>query len=260
MKTIYKVLISFSIGICLIFVGISMGGLDDIYHVSWLRNIHWHPRLINDIDFQCDRTVRDLELDVHYADVKFYTRDDLDSIQVNVKNVYNGFEIYQDGDELVINQPYYWWFSDYEITQIDIYVPEHSMFEKTDIVMSLGRVAIQNLCTVDLDIESSTGQLECHDFECQNINLDAGLGQTLFYNLTAHKSVDIDLGMGDVYMLLNGYEKEYNYTVDVGMGQVRIGEQKFSGIIDSSSHKKRGYREIDIDCGFGNVEIEMEEN
>lgn len=259
MKTLYKVLISFGIGICFICVGISLGGLDDVYQISFVKNVRWHPHEIQDISLEYDKSIRDLEINLHNAQVEFDTSHDINHIEIEAKQLYNGFEIYQKNQKLVIDQPHYWWFSDYEAAQIKIIIPEDFTFDLTTIEMIAGKVNMNNLHTNDLDITVAAGQLELDGVNCYDFSLDSGLGQTLVYNLKGRGHIDVDLGLGDVYMLLEGNESEYNYNVNVGLGNVRIGHEEFSGIADRSSYNSRGRKTIDVDCGLGSVDIEMEE-
>ncbi len=256
MKTIYKVLISFSVGICLIVAGVGIGGLGYLYPIPFIPHVVWHPHSEENIRFEATEEIDNLKLELHKANVEFYTHQS-HSIQVEVDQVYSGFEVYVDGHELKIIQPNYWWFSQYDAADIRIYLPEHFRFSETDVSMSLGWVQMNNLKTDDLKIDSYTGDFEMNDIQCQKLDLDAGVGSTKINHLSFQNQLDIDLGVGSVYVLLDGHEDEYSYNVDVGLGDVMIGDRSFSGIVDTHLNK-RGHKNIDVDCGLGSVDIEME--
>ncbi len=258
MKVRYKVLICMFIGLALMSGGIVLGGLNELYFFSHLQDTYWNPKATNDIIF-IGEDIDNLSVDVHYADIHIYQQSDLTQIQVNVSNVYDGFDVYQDNNTLVIDQPFYWRYrSDYK-AYIAIYVPEDYLFKFVDLNTSLGQTTINDLKANEVHIDTSAGQLTVNDLLCDSLDLDAGLAQTSVYQLDFKESIEIDLGLGDVYITVMTDEMAYNQSVDVGLGQVEIGEKSYTGL-SSQDFIERGLKNIDVHCGLGHVRIEKEGN
>lgn len=260
MKTFYKVLISFMIGICLIVVGISIGGMSQISSIAFFQNFHmeWGYERMNDIYFESQNQVDELKIDVHQGNVQIHQSHDIHSLKVEAKNLYSGFDVYQDNEKVVVDQPHYWWFYQPGHAQIDIYVPENMSLDKIKINMSAGRAKIDNIKADKIEVDSAAGDLSINHIECDKFDLDTSMGNTSIKYLTANK-INADCGMGNVKMLLNGRESDYNYNIDVGLGNINIGGEKFSGIAKKQSHRNDGMKKLDVDCGLGNVDIEMED-
>lgn len=252
-----KIGISILVGLCLILGGIALGGLSDVTDFHILNNIKWNAVKKNDIDFESG-LVQKMDIELNHGAVFFHEVDGLQGIEIHATNVYSGFEIKEKGNLIIIKQPYYKWWENIQAVQIDVYVPTNYSFEEIDIDMSAGSTQFNNLKAYQIDIDTAAGELSVNGMTCDELNVDASLGKTSFINCSVEHLIDIDLGMGDIYMLLNGQIDDYNYNVDVGMGNVVVGDYQFSGITDQT-HYNYGTKMIDVDCGMGNVTIEMED-
>lgn len=261
MKTIYKVLISFGVGICLIFVGVSLGGLQELPQIGFFDtlNFKWHHKSIDDIEFHSERLADEIEINVHKGNVQFYEKDSIENIEIQAYDIYNGFEIYQKGDKLIIDQPHYLWFGEYADAQIKVYVPVAYEFDKAKVNMSAGYLKVSGLKAEKIEANSAAGRLDLNSMICDKFDIDGGFGQTNVKYLTCRDKLDVNLGMGDVNVMLTGLQDEYNYSVDVGFGHVKIGDDEFSFIGDQKMNRGTTSQLIDVDCGFGSVKIEMED-
>lgn len=252
-----KVGIGIIIGLCLILGGIALGGLNEVTDFHILNNIRWNAVRKNDVNFESG-LVKKIDIELNHGTVAFHQKDGLQDIEIDATNVYSGFEIYEERNQIVIKQPYYKWWENIQAVQIDIYVPTHYSFEEIDINMSVGKAEFNNLSAYQINVDTAAGKLLMDGVICDELNIDASMGKTSLINCSVSHHVDIDLGMGDIDMLLDGHVDDYNYNVDVGMGNVTIGDYQFSGIADQT-HYSAGTKTIDVDCGMGNVTIEMED-
>ena len=73
MKRIYTILICLGVGICLIFAGISVGGLNEVSNFNFLRswNFRWHYKIADNIQYISSSSVDILEINVHKVNIKF---------------------------------------------------------------------------------------------------------------------------------------------------------------------------------------------
>lgn len=252
-----KVGIGILIGVCLILGGIALGGLNEVTDFHILNNIKWNAVRKDDIYLEAS-LVKKIDIELNHGTVSFHEKAGLQGIEVYATNVYSGFEIKETGNQITIKQPYYKWWKNIQAAQIDIYVPYHYSFDEVDIDMSAGTADLNHLTAYQIDVDTAAGELSMDDITCDELNIDASMGKTSLTNCSVSRHLDVDLGMGDIYMMLKGQLDDYNYNVDVGMGNVVIGDYQFSGIADQT-HYNSGVKTIDVDCGMGNVTIEMED-
>lgn len=249
--------ITLTLGIVLVILGIFLGGLQYIDHFNHLSSYQWRSDEQNDLSYS-SATSSSLDLRVHFADIKFYQTQE-EKIRVEATHIYNGFQIYEENNTLIIEQPHYLWWNHPKTAYISIYVPESMELDEVDIDMSVGKSVLSCLKAQQVNIKTIAGEFDFNDIQCRSLDIDASMGQTTIDHLQFTRKMAIDLGMGDIYVLIDGYEEAYNYIVDVGLGSVSIGNQQFSGIVDQSNQSDSFLPLIDVDCGLGNIDIEMEE-
>ena len=262
MKTIYKVLICLGLGICFIIGGMSLNGINEMNEMTGLSFFHWqwHSKEIGDRHFESNESVNELKVELYKSQIEFHESHDLNHVVVDAKQIYSGFEVYQDQNRLVIKQPHYWFdWGSRDKSIIDVYVPAHHQFDYAKVETNAGNVKVINLSADSIKLATAAGNLRVHGLNAQDLKTDTGMGQTYIDNLSIHEKLKVDVGMGNAKIVLNGKEEDYHYDVDVGLGNAKIGSQRFSGIADRESMHSTHQKEIKVDVGFGNVEIEMEE-
>lgn len=250
--------ITFLVGIVLIIIGVIFGGLHHMDHLSNLSSYRWRRQQESDISYNTTHA-SSLDIRVHFANIQFYQTQEED-IRVEASHIYNGFQVYEKNNTLIIEQPHYLWWNDADTSFISVYLPETMVLDEVQIDMSAGKTTLSDLKARQVDIDTIAGELNLDDVKCETMDIDASMGQTIINHLQINKRLDIDLGLGDIYILIDDYEEAYNYSVDVGLGNVSIGHQQFSGIVDRLNQSVFSAPMLDIDCGLGNVDIEMEEN
>ena len=89
----------------------------------------------------------------------------------------------------------------------------------------------------------------------EKVSMDCGSGDIDLSTITAPKT-EIDLGSGDVTLTMAGTEKDYNYNIDCGNGDVKIGDILFED--DLKKRNINALRWINIDCGSGDLTIDYD--
>lgn len=148
----------------------------------------------------------------------------------------------------------------------------------------------------DLKIKLSAGQLNCHDINAiQNLDVNIGVGEGTFSNIFAEYTemsvgagegivenarfgntvlkvgvgemdvqgvidgnINIDCGVGEMDLNLIAEYTDYNYKVNVGLGEVSIGEEKYSGTKGNTEINNDRQKAIHIKCGVGDVSVEFD--
>ncbi len=106
----------------------------------------------------------------------------------------------------------------------------------------------------------------------REVELEVGAAEVIVECLNAEE-VSVDLGAGSLTLTLAGSESDYAYTVDCGAGTVTVGENAYSGLANeicvghgrNDEHPGHnghawGGKNLDVDCGLGEVLIMFEED
>lgn len=260
MKTTYKILLSMCVGICLICAGISIGGANQIHSLPFIQNLDLRIQANRISNFEQDvGYIRSLKIDITKANVTIHEDATRTSVKVKATNVYDGFKVKQDNDVLVIKQPHYWFKRiNSHISQIDIFIPKGYTFDTIKLDAGTGKSSIYNLNARDIQINTGMGDVYFQNIKCQTLDLDTGMANTVIRDIECQEKMKLDAGMGNLTIDVIGCKKDFDYKVDVGLGNVQIGNEKFSGIVDHKSYQQ-GKALIDIRCGMGNVELRMED-
>lgn len=129
-----------------------------------------------------------------------------------------------------------WWFWNWGgsavESQITIYYPRDCELESVEISVGVGEFMMDGMLVCDELV------LSCGVGSCQ-------LGADI------RDEGEIDCGVGDVILTLAGCEQDYNFDLDVGIGDIVIGGNATrSREIDNDADC-----DIEIECGVGSVEV-----
>lgn len=160
-------------------------------------------------------------------------------------------------------------------TKTIIYLPEKKL-KSIDIMMEAGNVKLYGFeaekCTINMQagalygVEAQTfneftAKIKAGTIEMDELYADKGKINCELGNFSmldgALASNDIKCQMGNVDLLMLGEEADYQYDVNVAMGDVDIGDMSYSG---QDIHKgSDNSKEIKIDCEMGQVTVDFEQ-
>lgn len=256
MKTFVKLIVGIVIGILLIVSGIAMNGLEHL-SIPLLSRLEVYSYAIDDIQYTQSKEIKNIKLEINNAKVTFI-KTNQEHIEIQAKNVYNKFKIYEEGNQVIIKQPHY--LGRNKKANIEITVPNDFTFNQLKLDVGAGKVSVNELNAENITLETGAGALKVGQINAHQLNVKTGMGNTELKHILCNQ-LKIDLGMGNVEATLQDKIEEYGYNVGVGLGNVNLGENKFSGIAQDKTNYSTKERKIDIVCGMGNVDIkEMEEN
>lgn len=171
------------------------------------------------------------QLDIYY--------DDVDEIQVKWVNLSNlkievkngSLQIGEKGVNLSIGVN--------EERKMEIILPRGTQFELVDLEVGAGQATIKGLNTEKFDLEVGAGQVDVLDLVIEKMDLEVGAGQ--------------------INAKLSGAQEDYNYKVNCGIGRVEVGSNSYGGLgAEQSVKNDDATKEMDIDCGVGEVKIQFE--
>ncbi|HIR75335.1 MAG TPA: DUF4097 family beta strand repeat protein [Candidatus Choladousia intestinipullorum] len=113
----------------------------------------------------------------------------------------------------------------------------------------------------EIQIDTGAGDLSMPEgmIRCREMEINCGVGDIqICADIT--KKLEIDGGVGDAGIELYGKEQDFDYDVDSGVGEVRIGGSHYSDLGSDIKLDHDAEKEIKIDNGVGDVTISFTEN
>lgn len=207
-------------------------------------------------DFQ---NVRELDIDVSSLKVEIRSFAG-DSIRVCTDQVHPNLEKYIsmkfNGETLRVKfeniKIWDQFYDDKGILVIEI--PADLKLEEASLSVGAGELLVENINAEELNIEVGAGEVRAEQFTAGELELECGAGEADIRGI-CRKEAGIECGIGSVSYHIPGKMEEYDYELSCGIGEVRLGDETYSGlgttqVIDNHSGKK-----ISIDCGIGEVEM-----
>lgn len=214
-----------------------------------------------------ERDIDSLDIELSAADLKITRGDEL-TVSVSSDRI----KVSEKKGELAVTDTKSFISIRNKAYKVEITLPEAVELEKADIDTGAGEIEIEGLVaerlTLELgagrvkiseivindrvDISGGAGELEISAAEITDLNLDAGVGAVKFDGRLSG-SCDIDCGVGECELNLEGGKESYSIIVDTGLGNYTIdGEKMRDGQIYGN-----GECIIDIDGGVGEVSVEF---
>ena len=177
--------------------------------------------------------------EIVYLDVKYGAGEleivygDVEQIQIETKDVIN-FSMEVEGKNLLIAADL--GVNDRGNSSLKIILPK-------DI----------QLADVTLDLGASVAKVS--DLIVYSLNIEVGAGQATLKNIDL-KYLDAEVGIGELDVELVGSPKDYSYSVECGIGSIRIGDKTYGGLGSSGTIEIDGVeRMLTMECGIGEITV-----
>ena len=90
-----------------------------------------------------------------------------------------------------------------------------------------------------------------------NCDLQVGAGTIDIDQLDIQK-LNADCGAGEIDMVVTGKEKDYNYDLSCGMGEINLEDSEYSGIgIEKNISNEGARKDMVLECGMGEIDVEF---
>lgn len=86
------------------------------------------------------------------------------------------------------------------------------------------------------------------------VELKTGAGDTRIEKLDAG-ILKADCGVGNMEITLTDSENAYNYSVQCGVGDIRINNNHYSSFGGKKNIDNGATKRVELDCGVGNIEL-----
>ena len=221
------------------------------YHSS---DIDWDDLDGNTVDMDF---ASDLEISLKYDELLIQKYDG-DKIQVNVAN--------DAKNDVVVKE------TSGKITITDTRSGNVKKKKQIKVIVPSGK----DFDTVSLGVDMGTIDLEC-DLKVQELSMEVGAGEFSGYgNITAAycdlqvgagtididqldiQKLNADCGAGEIDMVVTGKEKDYNYDLSCGMGEINLEDSEYSGLgIEKNISNEGARKDMVLECGMGEIDVEF---
>lgn len=227
-----------------------------------------------DVEKYCPGTdIRSLEIEVGGCNLETRVSPD-DRIYLEMKNAHK-FQGYVEDGTLYIRATTgsvnHW--SDIGSRKIILYLPENYSFREVDVELGAGEMTFDGLSAGEasleagagrivvssprvekLDISIGAGSIELKDMDIDTLEAEVGMGEFLADG-AIDKSADVNCSMGNVEMVLDGSEQDFNYHLDGALGNIDVGGESFSGFSQEKEIDNKAGKDMEIECSMGNISI-----
>ncbi len=130
--------------------------------------------------------------------------------------------------------------------------------KQLSIDMGAGEAEFDYIKTGEFELRVGAGECSIYTIEADKLSADIAMGE-FSAKARIHDELDATVGMGEISMDIIGKETDFDYDVEVGAGEVRIGNRSYSGIGSGGSQSNNTGKEIDVECGMGEATIRFVE-
>ena len=211
-----------------------------------------------------------LDIELGGCELEIQPSDD-ENFHITATNV-GKFQAYEKGEELNIMATRKA-KEDIQECKILLYLPQGYTWEKIDIEVGAGAVRIRNMKATEIELEVGAGQILAEYLETEKLDISVGAGEARLDdmkvydldvsvgmgNLTAcgivEGKADAECSMGNVTLQLAGAQADYDYEIECVMGNIRLGEEKYSKKVEEKTINNGAGRKISLECSMGNIEV-----
>ena len=101
------------------------------------------------------------------------------------------------------------------------------------------------------------GTLTVNDLQVEELDGECGVGEFDFSG-EIRKFGNLKCGIGSMYLNLVGSEKDYDYSLECGMGNISLGDRDFSGLGSGQEISNGSDKKFTLECGMGEIEVDFE--
>ena len=221
------------------------------YHSS---DIDWDALDGNTVDMDF---ASDLEISLKYDELLIQEYDG-DKIRVNVANdAKNDVVVKETSGKITITDTRSGNVK--KKKQIKVIVPSEKDFDTISLGVDMGTIDLEcDLKVQELSVEVGAGEFSGYgNITAAYCDLQVGAGTIDIDQLDVQK-LNADCGAGEIDMVVTGKEKDYNYDLSCGMGEINLEDSEYSGIgIEKNISNEGARKDMVLECGMGEIDVEF---
>lgn len=221
------------------------------YHSS---DIDWDALDGNTVDMDF---ASDLEISLKYDELLIQEYDG-DKIRVNVANdAKNDVVVKETSGKITITDTRSGNVK--KKKQIKVIVPSGKDFDTVSLGVDMGTIDLEcDLKVQELSVEVGAGEFSGYgNITAAYCDLQVGAGTIDIDQLDIQK-LNADCGAGEIDMVVTGKEKDYNYDLSCGMGEIDLENSEYSGLgIEKNISNEGAKKDMVLECGMGEIDVEF---
>lgn len=221
------------------------------YHSS---DIDWDALDGNTVDMDF---ASDLEISLKYDELLIQEYDG-DKIRVNVANdAKNDVVVKETSGKITITDTRSGNVK--KKKQIKVIVPSGKDFDTVSLGVDMGTIDLEcDLKVQELSVEVGAGEFSGYgNITAAYCDLQVGAGTIDMDQLDIQK-LNADCSAGEIDMVVTGKEKDYNYDLSCGMGEINLEDSEYSGIgIEKNISNEGARKDMVLECGMGEIDVEF---
>lgn len=221
------------------------------YHSS---DIDWDALDGNTVDMDF---ASDLEISLKYDELLIQEYDG-DKIRVNVANdAKNDVVVKETSGKITITDTRSGNVK--KKKQIKVIVPSGKDFDTVSLGVDMGTIDLEcDLKVQELSVEVGAGEFSGYgNITAAYCDLQVGAGTIDMDQLDIQK-LNADCSAGEIDMVVTGKEKDYNYDLSCGMGEINLEDSEYSGLgIEKNISNEGARKDMVLECGMGEIDVEF---
>ena len=221
------------------------------YHSS---DIDWDALDGNTVDMDF---ASDLEISLKYDELLIQEYDG-DKIRVNVANdAKNDVVVKETSGKITITDTRSGNVK--KKKQIKVSIPSGKEFDTVSLGVDMGTIDLEcDLKVQELSVEVGAGEFSGYgNITAANCDLQVGAGTIDIDQIDVQK-LNADCGAGEIDMVVTGKEKDYNYDLSCGMGEIDLEDSEYSGLgIEKNISNEGARKDMVLECGMGEIDVEF---
>ena len=221
------------------------------YHSS---DIDWDALDGNTVDMDF---ASDLEISLKYDELLIQEYDG-DKIRVNVANdAKNDVVVKETSGKITITDTRSGNVK--KKKQIKVIVPSGKDFDTVSLGVDMGTIDLEcDLKVQELSVKVGAGEFSGYgNITAAYCDLQVGAGTIDIDQLDVQK-LNADCSAGEIDMVVTGKEKDYNYDLSCGMGEINLEDSEYSGIgIEKNISNEGARKDMVLECGMGEIDVEF---
>ena len=260
-------------GIAMTVTGIALGGLAMLSNADEAGPVHdWLQRTGRRVE--TENTVPDGEMITAYEGIDEISLDlsnlgivvtpsDSEAVIVDTSQLRSDIRedvvISQNGGELEMetdgHSGFHWNADDPGMLYISI--PRGAYYNSFSADVGAGLLEMEGVSAGEISLEVGAGQIIAEGFCTDVLEADCGAGQISLQGEVL-RNADLNCDVGEVLFTLPGGMEVYNYELSCSAGELIVGDEAYSGILNDMKIDNGSSCLIEAECRIGRMEIMFE--
>ena len=139
---------------------------------------------------------------------------------------------------------------------LKIYIPKDMALSTANLEFGACELEMSGLNITQMNLSLGAAECKMEQMNLDFLHAEVGAGN-LDYSGTISGNVEIECGVGEVDLDLDGTEQEFNYELSVAMGEIEIEDREYGGLGVNEIIDNHAKKNMTIDCGAGSVSVDF---